>query len=245
MADKVLPIYCIACDRQNIDSLMVKDTSTSAEGMIVRCLAQSHRFDYNKLMALNPRKVKLQLHEKQPGNTTTVAVWVYPEVLAALQKRYPDNLQTTLCSFLTAIADPDSIVVEGEHARALRDSGVSRGRDIMGLAEIVKQQEQELETARIQMKALGPMMAMFQQFAGGGAGMQPQGAPQQPLIAPGGLQGQQWTQHVAPAPAPAAEPMDPIEAAMWAEQAAPGAAAPPDREPKFMGIPKPTAGFVR
>ena len=52
MSDKHIPIFCPACDRQGIDSLMVKDTSTKAEGQVVRCLAQSHRFEYARLLAL-------------------------------------------------------------------------------------------------------------------------------------------------------------------------------------------------
>src|SRR5271168_2145067 len=230
MADKTIPVYCPACDLRQIDSLMIKDTSTAVEGMVVRCLAQNHRFVYEKLMALNPRKVKLQLHEKQPGNTTTIAVWVYPEVLAALQKRYPDNLQTTLCSFMTAIADPDSIVVEGEHARALKASGVAKGRDIMGLAEIVKQLESEVETARIQMKALGPMMQMFQQaqmYAAPGQGGFQQGPPIQaghPVLNTHEV----YTHNQS-------EPEDPMEAAMYGfdQQPTTERALQTTTEPKF------------
>lgn len=188
MSDNTIPVYCPACERQNIESLFVKDVSTKAEGMVVRCIAQSHRFDYAKLMALNPRKVQLQLHEKQPGNTTTIGVWIYPEALAVLQQRFPANLNTTLCSFLTAVADPDTIVIEGEHARALRDSGVSKGRDIMGLAEVVKQLETEVAESRMQLKVLEPFLKMM----GGAFGQQQQQTGQvAPLLQAGQLQAQQ------------------------------------------------------
>lgn len=185
MSDNTIPVYCPACERQNIESLFVKDVSTKAEGMVVRCLAQSHRFDYSKLMALNPRKVQLPLHEKQPGNTTTIGVWIYPEALAVLQQRFPANLNTTLCSFLTAVADPDTIVIEGEHARALRDSGVSKGRDIMGLAEVVKQLEAEVAESRVQLKVLEPFLKMM-----GGALGQQQAGQVAPLLQTGMLQAQ-------------------------------------------------------
>lgn len=179
MSDKVFPIYCPACDRQNItESMFVKDTTTKTDGMVVKCTMMGHRFEYDKLMKLNPRKVQLQLHEKQPGNTTTIGVWIYPEALAVLQQRFPANLNTTLCSFLTAAADPDTLIIEGQEARQLRDSGVAKGRDIHGLAEVVGQLQTENAELKMQLKVLEPILKMFgaafgQPGAAAGAGVGP------------------------------------------------------------------------
>lgn len=174
MSDKTYPIFCPACDREDggqTGSLMVKDTGTKAEGMVLRCIQRNHRFPYERLMALNPRKVKLQLSEKQPGNTISMAVWVYPEVQEALRQRYPQNLQTTLCALMTALADPDTVLIEGEHARALHATGVTKGREIVALGSRVIQLEEQLKESKIREKALAPILAALGQAARPVAGL--------------------------------------------------------------------------
>ena len=182
MSDKPIGIFCPACDRTGHESLMIKDTSTKAEGQVVRCLLNNHRFEYARLLALKPRMVKLALNEKQPGNTIVMQVWVYPEVQEALRQRYPQNLQTTLCALMTALADPDTVMIEGEHARALRDAGVTRGREIAGLGTVIQQLEQQVAEAAIREKALAPLMQMMSQAAaasGGGVAAVSGGLPEQ------------------------------------------------------------------
>ena len=202
----------------------------------------SHRFDYARLLALNPRKVKLALIEKQPGNTIVMPVWVYPEVQEALRQRYPQNLMTTLCSLMTTLADPDTILIEGEAARALRDSGVTKGREIAGLGLVIQQLEAQVAEFKIREKVLAPFMAAITQAAGAGAGAtQPAAAAAaqpvdlaEPYEQEARAATRQAGQPAAAAPQPRQSTGDPIMDAMLATtEEAP--------EPAFHGIPKPVS----
>jgi hypothetical protein len=172
----ILPIYCPACDKQGISSKMVKVLHSSGEGMRVKCIAQGHLYAYERLMQLNPRKEHLALNEKMPPSCQIQQVWVHPEAWAMLQKRFPQNLMTTLCATITALADPDTVMVEGEHAREMRALGVERGRDVLALAKRVKEQGQELEEMRIRERALAPLLKAL----GGATGATNLAAAQEP-----------------------------------------------------------------
>jgi hypothetical protein len=125
-------------------------------------------YSYERLMQLNPRKEQLMLTEKMPPSCIIQQVWVHPEAWAMLAKRFPQTLMTTLCATLTALADPDTVMVEGNYAREMRTLGVERGRDVLGLAKRVKELEAECEEMRIREKALAPFLKMLAQ-AGGAA----------------------------------------------------------------------------
>jgi hypothetical protein len=158
-SDKQLPIFCPICDQSGMESLMqkVRHTASPDGQMTVRC-ARGHEYDYQRLLELKPRMQKLQLTEKQPVNTVAQQFWVYPEVLSALQRRFPQNFMTTICAALTALADPDTVMIEGEHARALRATGVARGRDIVGLAAENARLTTQVNELKIQMKVLEPFL---------------------------------------------------------------------------------------
>lgn len=174
MPTDILPIWCPACDKAGTPAKMVKEIHTRAEGMMVKCLGPStHRYSYDRLMQLNPRKEQLPLVEKQPPNTVVINVWCYPEALEALKQKFPSNLMTTLCATLAALADPDVVLIEGEHAREMVQLGVKRGRDVLGLARQVKTLQTQLDEARIRERALEPLLKAL----GGMAGVQ-QATPQ-------------------------------------------------------------------
>jgi hypothetical protein len=157
-------IYCVLCDRQGImDSMMIQH---QAKGGILTCSVQNHQIEYSKLMAMKPRMVRLQITEKQPQNTVVQQVWVYPEVLTALRERFPTNLMTTLCAIMTAISDPDTIMIEGENARKLRELGVHKGSDVIGLAEAQKSTQEAMEKLRADVKAFEPMMKLVAALTG-------------------------------------------------------------------------------
>lgn len=164
----LLPIYCPACDKQGQSSRMVKVMHSAGEGMRVKCTAQGHMYAYERLMQLNPRKEQLALTEKMPPSCVIQQVWVHPEAWQMLLKRFPQTLMTTLCATLTALADPDTVMVEGNYAREMRELGVERGRDVLGLAKRVKELNAECEEMRIREKALAPFLKMLAQ-AGGSA----------------------------------------------------------------------------
>lgn len=170
----LLPFYCIACDRQGISAKMLKVMHSSGEGMRVKCTAQGHMYEYGKFMSMNPRKEQLALTEKMPPSCIVQQIWVHPEAWAMLLKRFPQTLMTTLCATITALADPDTVMVEGQYAREMRELGVERGRDVLGLARRVKELNAECEEMRIREKALAPLLKAL----GGSNGLQ-QATPQQ------------------------------------------------------------------
>lgn len=172
----LLPLYCVACDKQGISSKMVKVMHSAGEGMRIKCAAQGHTYNYERFMSLNPRKEQLALNEKMPTSCIIQQVWVHPEAWAMLQKRFPQTLMTTLCATLTALADPDTVMVEGQYAREMRELGVERGRDVLGLAKRVKEQGSELEEMRIRERALAPLLKAL----GGATGVQQATAQQEP-----------------------------------------------------------------
>ena len=174
--DVLADLYCPACDKQNISSKMVKVLHSSGEGMRVKCIAQGHLYTYERLMQLNPRKEHLVLNEKMPPSCIIQQVWVHPEAWAMLMKRFPQNLMTTLCATITALADPDTVMVEGEHAREMRALGVERGRDVLALAKRVKELNLEVEEMRIRERALAPLLKAL----GGATGVQQATAQQDP-----------------------------------------------------------------
>src|SRR5271167_10679 len=130
MAPKAMGIYCPYCDQQaarggtQMDSMMLRDTIGGVNGeMVLKCHMAGHKLDYQRLLSMNPRKQKLIINEKQPQGTTVIGVWIYPEAMARLRDRFPSNLMTTLCSLMTALADGDTTIVEGEFVREMAQLG--------------------------------------------------------------------------------------------------------------------------
>ena len=176
-------LFCPACDRQGIESELIADLRFH------KC-PQNHQYpSYAQLMALKPRMRPLVVNEKQPVGTVTMSVWVYPEAQHAMAARFPNNLQTTLCSLMTALADGDTFIVEGEHVRELRELGhdVSHGRDVVGLARTNKQLQQALDEARMQQRVLEPFMKLLAGavHGAGGAGGGAAAGGQQSAISEG------------------------------------------------------------
>ena len=93
-----------------------------------------------------------------PPSCIIQQVWVASRSVGHADKRFPQNLMTTLCATITALADPDTVMVEGEHAREMRALGVERGRDVLALAKRVKEMNLELEEMRIRERALAPLL---------------------------------------------------------------------------------------
>lgn len=156
---RLTDIYCPACDRQHLDSLMI------SEQLGYRCQLQSHRYEYQRLMSLKPRMKEFIVVEKQPGGTVVQPMWVHPEAWARLQEKYRSNLMTTICSLLTSLADGDTMVIEGEHVRELASLGITKGRELMGLASANISMSNEIKEARFQLRALEPILKAL-----GGAG---------------------------------------------------------------------------
>jgi hypothetical protein len=124
------------------------------EGMLVKCQGCGAIYNYQSLMASKPRMDKVEFVEKQPPGTQTVPLWLHPEVVAALQAKFPSNLLTTLHSAVTALADPDSVLIEGQYAREMAQIGVRKGREVLALAKEVKELRDEVAAMKLREQTL-------------------------------------------------------------------------------------------
>lgn len=154
----ILPIYCPACDRTGVSSLMRKGGlkligHNQPPGMMYVCIAANHSYPYDRLMALKPRMQKVAFTEKQPEGSLAQPMWIHPEALAGMQRRWPGNWQTTLYSLFNALAHQDSFIVEPEYAVELAAAGVTKGRDVMGLVNERTQLRAQIETLEARLKA--------------------------------------------------------------------------------------------
>ena len=171
-------LWCVRCDRAGTPARLVRQMAAKQEGMLLKCLGCGGVFSYAALMSANPkpRMDKVDFVEKQPAGTQTVPLWLHPEVITALQTKFPSNLLTTLHSAVTALADPDAVLIEGEYAREMASIGIRRGREVLGLAKKVKDLEEEVAALRLREQTLR------QFFSGLGLAM-PQPANQPPSSA--------------------------------------------------------------
>lgn len=138
---KSIGIFCKLCEQMgDSNSLLYRDSGgVTGQGMRVKC-ARGHSVDYQQISGW--RKQTLPLIEKQPVGSIAQPVWMMPEVISALQSKYPQNFMTTLCSLMTALADGDTIILEGQHVREMRQlqAGnpdahlIEKGRDVVGMA---------------------------------------------------------------------------------------------------------------
>lgn len=165
MAPKAIGIFCPLCDQQaqrggtQIDSMMLRDTIGGVNGeMVVKCHLQGHKIPYDRLLAMNPRKQKLIVNEKQPQGTSTMAVWIHPEALQRLRERFPSNLMTTMCSLMTALADGDTTIIEGEYVREITQLGISvtKGRDFAGMAQELVSLRRTVEELQAKVRSRQP-----------------------------------------------------------------------------------------
>lgn len=167
-------IYCPACDLAQTPARVVRKLGGSRqEGMLVQCPQCQRVYNYSALMEKNPRMDQLPAMEQQPKGTVIQSIWVYPEVMEALRQKFPQNLQTTLCSLLTAVADKDTVVIEGEYAREMAGLGIKRGREVLALAKEIRELREQVTVMKLERQTL-------QQFFGA-LGMAMPGPAQSPI----------------------------------------------------------------
>lgn len=170
-------LFCPPCDRAGTPTQLVRQMASKQEGMLLKCPTCSRTFSYAVLTAPNnpnpPRKAKLEFVEKPPSGTQTLPLWLYPEVIEALRQKFPSNLLTTLSSAVTALADPDSVLIEGEWAREMAGLGIKRGREVLALAKEVKELRESVAAMRLREETL-------RQFFGSMGMMMPQPLASQP-----------------------------------------------------------------
>jgi hypothetical protein len=178
-------MYCPYCDRlehgKSLSKLLNQQSGWVCSGM-------GHKFpNYIAMMNLNPRKDKLIIREKQPKESTVFPMWIRPEALSGLQQRFPSNFMTTMYALFNALADPGTIVVEAEYTAELQKLGITKGKDIIGLAQANIQLQEQLTAQAEEMKQY-KMVAQLMSMMGGGAAA---GAvsPLAALLGGGGLQG--------------------------------------------------------
>lgn len=158
-------IWCKRCDAANQPCRLVRQMAAKQEGMLLKCPQCGFTSSYSAVMASHPRMDKPDFVEKQPPGTQTVPLWLHPEILTALQAKFPSNLLTTLHSAVTALADPDSVLIEGEYAREMAAIGIKRGREVLSLAK----RNRELTDENAQLKLREATLRQF--FSGLGLAM--------------------------------------------------------------------------
>lgn len=146
-------VWCPRCDKANTPTRVVRQMAAKQEGMLVKCPTCGAVYNYQSLMASHPRMDKPDFVEKQPPGTQSISLWLHPEVILALQSKWP-NFLTTLHSAVTALADPDSVLIEGEHAREMAAIGVKTGRQVLGMAKRLRELEDEAAGLRLREQTL-------------------------------------------------------------------------------------------
>jgi hypothetical protein len=177
-------LWCPQCDQRGQPAILLKQMAARAEGMLLRCSGCGVVKPYAAWMALHPRMDKPSVVEKQPPGAIVHPLWIHPEVLAALQQKFPSNLQTTLCSVMQSLADPDSVLVEGPYARELRGLGMRTGREVLGLAREVISLRKQVAEMKVREDALAPLFAAMGGAFGRPAGENGQPAGQPPAVPP-------------------------------------------------------------
>ena len=151
-------IFCPACDKSGTPTQLVRQMAAKQEGMLLKCPTCSRTYSYAALMDpknLNPpRKVKLEFTEKQPAGFITLPLWLHPEVVESLRRKFPSNLLTTLSSAVTALADPDSVLIEGPYAREMSGLGIKTGRQVLGMAKELKDLREQVNELKLRENTL-------------------------------------------------------------------------------------------
>jgi hypothetical protein len=167
MARELTDIFCPYCD--NLEQGKTQSRMLNKQSGWICTVG--HKFkNYDDLMRRKPRMDKLKVIEKQPQGSTIHPMWIHPQALAALQERFPSNFRTTIYSLFNALADPDSILIEAEHCRELRKLGISKGKDIIGLAKTNLALEEQLKLQDAEMKQY-QFVANLIRMTNGGGGM--------------------------------------------------------------------------
>ena len=167
--------WCSACDKAGTPARLIRQMGAKQEGMLLKCQSCGHVYSYAAVSdpanPNRPRMDKIEFVEKQPAGTVILPLWLHPEVVEALRQKFPSNLLTTLSSANTALADPDSVLIEGQYAREMAGLGIKTGRQVLGMAKELK----ELREANTAMKLKEETLRQF--FGGMGLAM-PQMASQ-------------------------------------------------------------------
>jgi hypothetical protein len=134
MADRSF-MYCPLCEKTH--DIQVELFRGMPESHIFRC-EQGHAFTYQRLIELNPTKIKLVTHEKPGPNDVKAEFWVNPKVLQDFRSKYANQQNSTINSILFLLLDEDLLMISGEQARKLKALGISTGADMLTTAEQIR-----------------------------------------------------------------------------------------------------------
>lgn len=155
---KTSGMYCPRCDKGGMSRKVLVGSEIHHDGMVVKCEGCGLVMKYDDFMNLKPRMEKIVFQEKQPQGTVRIETWIIPEVLEALKQRFPSNLLTTMNALYSSIADPDTVLIEGQFARQFKDLGVNTGREVLALAKEVKTLRERNKELELQQKVLQPFI---------------------------------------------------------------------------------------
>jgi len=171
-------IFCPACDQSGTPSQLVRSNQAGARAvMALKCPVCGRTYSYAALMDSNnphpPRKAKIEFTEKPPAGTQLVTLWLHPDAVVAWHRKFPANPITTMSSAITALVDPDSVLIEGQYAREMASIGIKTGKEVLGMAKEVKELRDEVASLRLREQTL-------RQFFGSLGMAMPQPLAQQP-----------------------------------------------------------------
>jgi hypothetical protein len=149
-------IWCKRCDQSNPSqpSRLVRQMAGKQEGMLLKCPQCGYQSSYANVMASHPRMDKVDFVEKPSAGTKPYTIHLHPEVIEAWQRKFPSNPMTTLTAAVTALADPDSVLIEGDYAREMASLGIRRGREVLSMAKELKELRDEVAGLKLRESTL-------------------------------------------------------------------------------------------
>lgn len=142
-------IWCKRCDLASTPCRLTRQMSGKQEGMLLKCPQCGYQASYATVMAQHPRMDKVEFVEKPIAGTKPYTIHLHPEVIEAWGRKFPSNPMTTLTSAVTALADPDSVLIEGQYARDMAAIGIRTGREVLGMAKEVKELREAVAAAKL------------------------------------------------------------------------------------------------
>lgn len=144
-------IYCPNCQPQKVE--LVRG---NPELHVFRC-PMNHAFEYGQLE--HAEKVPLVFHEKPGPHDVKVEVWVHGPSFQKFREMYPNQINATMTSIITAHLSGEVVIIDGSQAKELRRLGIKNGAEMVAAAQSVSSLEDQLNTATTQLELLRSLIS--------------------------------------------------------------------------------------
>lgn len=131
--DNVTGAYCPIC-RSN-GSLNVQAMRDNVDCF---CL-MGHRMPHAAFWAMNPDKMKTEVHFQPGPNDVKAEVWVNNEVLIKSKEALGERWHATMASIIRSCMAGAPVLIDGQQAEKLRKLGVKNGAEMVATAEQVRE----------------------------------------------------------------------------------------------------------